>query len=189
MQNFIFSIRDQSVTNETKDYIRGKLTKLGNLTKGAESITINIVQIKTHVNDYKDLQVEILVKLPNAFVKVENKGHNINVLVDKLIPVLKKRLSRYHEIFETRREKQLGWKSKDLEKSIYIDDYIDNTNYEPYIKRKYLEENSPIHPAEAVEKMELLGHSSFLFKNIENGLYAMLYKREKGGYGLVQPKS
>lgn len=189
MQNFIFGIRDQTVTEETKEYIRNKISKLNNLAKGAESITINIVQTKTHINDFKDLQLEILVKLPNAFVKVENKGHNINVLVDKLIPVLKKRLSRYHEIFETRREKQLGWKAKDLEKSIFIDESVDNTNYEPYIKRKYLEENSPMHPAEAVEKMELLGHTSFLFKNIENGLYAMLYKREKGGYGLVQPKS
>ena len=64
----------------------------------------------------------------------------------------------------------------------------DNTDYDPYIKKKYYEDDSPMHPAEAVERMELLGHNSFIFKNIETGAYAMLYRRDKGGYGLVEPK-
>jgi len=39
---------------------------------------------------------------------------------------------------------------------------------------------------EAIERMELLGHEAFMFKNIKsNGL---VYKRKDGTYGLVEPK-
>ena len=188
MLNIIFGIRDQNITEKTKDYIREKLSKLENFIKEAENVTVNIVQTKTHKSDFKDLNIEVLIKLPKAFVKVEDKGHNVNVIIDKIVPVLQQRLKRYHQDFRTRWSDNSGWKIKELEKSMSIEHNQDNTDYDPYIKKKYYEDDSPMHPAEAVERMELLGHNSFIFKNIETGAYAMLYRRDKGGYGLVEPK-
>ena len=45
-----------------------------------------------------------------------------------------------------------------------------------------------MHPAEAIERMELFGHEAFLFKNVKNGKYSVVYKRRDGTYGLVEPK-
>jgi len=188
-KNIIFGIRDQSITEETKNYIIEKLKKIESLTKGVENITVNIFQTKRHINDFKDLQLEILIKLPKVFVKVEGKGHNVNVIFDSVMPVLVKRLKRYAQNFETRWSKNIGWKEKELKKSMIVDDEPTDTFYEPHIKRKLLTDKPPMHPAEAVERMELLGHASYLFKNIKTNNYAMIYKREKGGYGLVEPKN
>ncbi len=45
-----------------------------------------------------------------------------------------------------------------------------------------------MHPQEAIERMTLLGHKSFIFKNIENDKYAMVYIRDDGfTFGLVEP--
>ena len=188
MQNIIFGIRDQNITEDTKSYIREKLEKLEIFTKEAENITVNIVSTKNHLGNYKDLNVEVLIKLPKAFVKVEDKGHNVNVIIDKIVQVLQQRLKRYHQNYQTRWADNSGWKTKELAKSMIVDEKTNNTEYEPFIKLKYYEDDSPMHPAEAVERMELLGHNSFMFKNIETGSYAMLYRRDKGGYGLVEPK-
>jgi putative sigma-54 modulation protein len=42
--------------------------------------------------------------------------------------------------------------------------------------------------AEAVEQMELLGHTFFMFFNGETGSVNVLYKRSVGGYGVLVPR-
>lgn len=43
--------------------------------------------------------------------------------------------------------------------------------------------------AEAIEQMELLGHTFFMFFNGETGIVNVLYKRTSGGYGVLVPKT
>ncbi|MCQ2439840.1 MAG: ribosome-associated translation inhibitor RaiA [Oscillospiraceae bacterium] len=44
----------------------------------------------------------------------------------------------------------------------------------------------PMTPEEAVLQMDLLGHSFYAFRNMEeDGAFAVVYRREKGGYGLL----
>jgi putative sigma-54 modulation protein len=41
--------------------------------------------------------------------------------------------------------------------------------------------------AEAIERMELWGYNQLLFRNKATGKISMVYRREKGDYGLVEP--
>ena len=43
-------------------------------------------------------------------------------------------------------------------------------------------------PIEATMQMDLLGHSFFIFKNDQTGAINVVYRREEGGYGLLEPK-
>jgi putative sigma-54 modulation protein len=43
--------------------------------------------------------------------------------------------------------------------------------------------------AEAIEQMELLGHTFFMFYNGDSGKINVLYKRSSGGYGLLVPQN
>jgi len=190
MPNVIFSVRDIKITKETKDYIKEKLAKLLPFTEAASHISVNIVEIKSHVGEFKDISVEVLIKLPKAFVKVEETGNNVNKIIDKILPVLHRRLKRYNS-HKDRWHETAKWKTLRIKKAIVVDEPESGaipTDYAPSIKRKTLTDNTPMHPAEAIERMELIGHSSFLFKNIESNTYAMIYRRDKGGYGLVEPK-
>jgi putative sigma-54 modulation protein len=36
--------------------------------------------------------------------------------------------------------------------------------------------------------MDLLGHSFFLFRNGDNGSLNVVYRRNDGGYGLLEPQ-
>ena len=45
-----------------------------------------------------------------------------------------------------------------------------------------------MHPEEAIEQMELLGHDFFVFYNAEVGQINVLYRRRGGNYGLLQPE-
>jgi putative sigma-54 modulation protein len=46
----------------------------------------------------------------------------------------------------------------------------------------------PMYPEEAVEQMELLGHTFFVFYNAGEERFNVLYRRSDGNYGLLQPE-
>jgi putative sigma-54 modulation protein len=68
----------------------------------------------------------------------------------------------------------------------------------PFAEEEGLEEQSivrykrfPLHPMsaeEAIEQMELLGHDFYVFFNAEEEGINVLYKRNDGNYGLLQPE-
>jgi putative sigma-54 modulation protein len=45
----------------------------------------------------------------------------------------------------------------------------------------------PMFEEDAVEQMEELGHSFFVFVNAENEKVSVLYRRDDGNYGLIEP--
>jgi len=46
----------------------------------------------------------------------------------------------------------------------------------------------PMTPDEAVLQLELVGHDFFVFRNADTGDVAVVYKRNDGAYGLIEPQ-
>ena len=44
-----------------------------------------------------------------------------------------------------------------------------------------------MHVEDAIEEMEMLSHSFFLFYNLDSQEYNVVYRRHDGNYGLLQP--
>lgn len=191
MQDIQFVGRNFEFSDIEKEYVLEKVGKHENLLKTATNITFTVIENHTDHGDIRNYKAELSVYLPNAFIRVEERGRELNSLIDIIEVILKRRLTRYHDQ-SNRWSKQEPWKLKEfnelLEENSAPEEIQSYRNYEPKIKRKSYENDTPLHPAEAVEQMELIGHTSFLFKNIESGTHAMVYKRDNGGYGLVEPK-
>ena len=47
----------------------------------------------------------------------------------------------------------------------------------------------PMTVAKAAFQMQMLGHSFFMFLNSETDGYNLLYERDDGNYGLIQPEA
>jgi putative sigma-54 modulation protein len=45
----------------------------------------------------------------------------------------------------------------------------------------------PMSEDEAIDQMELLGHNFFIFYNAETAKIGVLYRREDGNYGVLEP--
>jgi len=185
-----FQVRAPKFQEATKEYILEKLSKLDKLIKSHEELVVKIDQINSSQGSFVEFKLEVTIKMPHAFIKVENHGTNMNAMIDKLISPIKKKLDRYFRQ-EDRWSEHKEWKAK---QQMPEEDIVeDNTNlvnsYEPMIRIKAYNDDTPLHPAQAVEKMELLGHNAFLFKNIETKRYAMISKLKKGGYELIQPEA
>ena len=186
-----FQVRNVELKDLTREYIVERLQKFEKLIPEFETLTVTIDKVSNSKSKNNLSKMDITLKMPHAFIKVEDRGVNINSLIDKLLAPLQKKITRYKSQ-EERWVKHKEWKTIQIENLSQIDDEIHNeivpSNYEPLIKRKYYEDDTPIHPTEAIERMELLGHEHFLFKNIENSKYAIIIKNKNIGYELIQPK-
>lgn len=173
-----------------KAYLDEKLTKHEELLKTATSIKAEFIESVSSKGVKNDFRFEINVALPNALVRVEERGEDMYALVDKVTDVLTRRVKRYLD-------KQSNWDGvtpwsdlealQDLEEdAVEVEDnYI---GYVPKISvRKNMDNMSPMFESEAIERMELLGDRQILFKNSQTGKISMIYKNERGQYCLVQP--
>jgi ribosomal subunit interface protein len=186
-----FQVRNIELKDVTKEYIIERLQKFEKLIPNCENLTVTIDRISNSKIKNNLSKIDITIKMPHAFIKVESKGSNINSILDKLLSPLQKKIIRYKSQ-EERWVKHKEWKTIQIENTTQGEEEIQNnevpSNYEPLIKRKYYQDDSPIHPAEAIERMELLGSQQFLFKNIENNRYAIIVKDKNSSYELIQPK-
>ena len=94
-------------------------------------------------------------------------------------------------------ERQLRKNKARLEKRLRKDAFVrtaEETSFAPdepeeeyQIIRSKRFAMKPMSPEEAVLQMNLLGHTFFAFRNEEEGeAFAVVYKRDDGGYGLIQ---
>ena len=64
--------------------------------------------------------------------------------------------------------------------------YDEDENLDIVIERRKKFDMKPMSPEEAVLQMELVGHDFYMFRNIDTDEISIVYRRETGGYGLIE---
>jgi len=191
-ENIQISFVGMEPTEALKKYTLEKILKHENLWKEATSIEIYLKENKYSRGVDKDFRIDINVVLPKSPVRVEVVGGDMYANIDEGTDTLARRLKRYHDK-EEYWEGKTPWKILEadaaLEAIVKEEDIEDYSNYVPKVAvRKKITDMTPLEEAEAIEKMELLGYDQLLFKNKNTGKISMIYRRVKGGYGLVEPE-
>lgn len=176
-------------TEPIKKYVIEKIGKHEHLLSDAISVEVFLKENINRRGIDHDFRIDINVSLPNSTVRVEVKGPQMYAIIDEASDTLARRIKRYID----RRSYWEGvtpWKviEADSLNNTPIEVSDDYSDYVPSISvRKKIEDMSPLEEGEAIEKMELLGYNQLLFRNKLTGKISMLYKRESGDYGLVEP--
>ena len=126
--------------------------------------------------------VEITLRTGKHMFRAESTTNSFHKSVDEDFDKIKKQIRRHKDklISKKRNEANLYPLFDSSE-----NDVEDNENQE-LIKIKDFKV-SPISVDDAIMQMELLGHTFYAFQNIETGSINVLYKRDNGGYGLLNP--
>lgn len=75
----------------------------------------------------------------------------------------------------------------DDEASTLVPDVVEESEFEVVRTKKF-----PIKPMtvdEAILQMDLLGHTFYAFKNEDGGAFSVVYRRNNGGYGLIEDET
>ena len=76
----------------------------------------------------------------------------------------------------------------DIAEDVPAYDVSDEVNVEQDIIRRKHVELMPMSEGEAIEQMELLDHAFYMFMNADTKQINVLYRRDIGGYGILQPE-
>lgn len=177
-------------TEAIKSYVNEKISKNDQLNEEARGMEVIFTDNSSHRGTNKDFRVDINVLVPNSLIHVEEIGADMYAAVDKATDVLFRRYKKYC----SKKSEWKGtepWKVEEADSSFFEEpdeEQFYSAEYIPKIAvRKKLEDMTPIEEAEAIERMELMGYRQLLFKNKTTGKISMVYKRDRGGYGIVEP--
>ncbi len=169
-----YTARKVNLRDNFKERVEKKLKKFEKIF--SEDATVNVVVTMNKNNQI----VEITIKDNSMVYRAEKTQLEMNDAVDKCIDVLGRQLRKN----KAKLEKKL--------KSGSIDDLFEAPAEEldeeefKVVRTKQIP-IKPITVDEAILQMNLVGHKFYMFTNVDTGEVNVVYCRDDGAYGLLEP--
>ncbi len=162
-----------NASNHLKETIEKKLEKLGKYFSSEIEATVML-------STEKDRQkVEATISVKGTIFRAEDVSADAYEGIDRVVEKLSSQMSR----FKTKLQK----KYKDNKEFMFSD--IPEIPEEPddiKVVRTKKFQLEPMNVDEAIMQMELLGHTFFVFLNMESDSVNVVYERKNGDYGLLE---
>jgi len=178
------SSKNMEISLEVQSYVE---KKIGKLTHYLPNITEAKVEI--HEENTKSPQdrftVQVTLSSKGILLRGEERGERVRIAVDAVAEVLARQIKRYKgKLYDKGRGVSLARQSAVSEEA---SSNVGASAW-PNIVRVKRFAVKPMLLSEAAEQMELLGHSFFLFINADSDELSLLYRRDDGNYGLIEPE-
>ena len=168
--------RNFRATAKIKNYLKKRLGKLDRLL---DSDTEAII---TLIGERKIQRIEVTIPV-NGFILRGEEGHeDMLTAIDLVTDKLEKQLVRSKERFSKKGQVSVA-KFPTLAGVSPASD--DDMEMKVRIKRY---STMPMSIDEAITRMDMLGHTFFVFNNSETGEANVVYLRHDGHYGLLEPE-
>jgi putative sigma-54 modulation protein len=174
--------KNVEITERLQDYVE---TKIGKLDRYLPSISEAWVELSSEgAKAAQDRQVcQVTVRANGTILRAEERSDDMFYSIDTVLDKMYRQIARY------KGKRQNRWRSSAaMPEPLPIDIEEDEEEEGTRIVRTKRFPMTPMHPEEAVEQMELLGHDFFVFFNGDEGRLNVLYRRKDGDYGLLQPE-
>ncbi|MBQ8506434.1 MAG: ribosome-associated translation inhibitor RaiA [Clostridia bacterium] len=170
---FVYTSKDMAVSDSLKTRVEKKLGKLERYFREEPEATVRFKVQKGARNI-----VEITVNAAGTILRAEESSNDMYLSIDHAVDKLESQIRRHR----TKLEKRI--RTAELEPVVEAPVYEEQT-YDIVRRKKFA--IKPMSIEDAITQMELLGHDFFLFMNEEDENMNVLYRRNDGSYGLLQP--
>ena len=171
---YIIRSQKQDNTEAIKNYIQSKLSKLDKYFEDSDEIEATVLT-KTKG---RDQAIEVTIPTKHFTLRNEESHEDLYAAIDKIVDKLERQIRKNKEKINKKINKTI---IKDFDYDLQ-DEYEED---ESIVKRKQIE-LKPIDEEEAIIQMEMLGHSFFVFRNINTQKVCILYKRKNKDYGIIE---
>ena len=187
--------KNLELTGALKEYTESKIEKATHHYKDiVKEADIHLSIEKNPRVSFQTAEVTIFANgtVIRAEEKTENLYSSIDLVSNKLCRKLRKYKERnnktiYNNQFKNRESFPIETTESRFLDEALLKEGIEASLPEPSIKNKYFEMN-PISSEEARKQLDLIDHDFYVFRNKKNNELQVIYKRNHGGYGLIQAK-
>lgn len=181
-----YNIRGErlEVTSALRDYVE---KKIGKLERYFDTPPASDVNVKLSV--IKDVHsVEVMIPLTGVLLRAEERNDDMYACIDLVADKLERQI-RKHKTKVNRKFRQDGVRT------------LFKENFEAAVDRTHMEDNEdelelvrtkqftlkPMDTEEAILQMNMIGHNFFVFSNMDTSEVNVVYKRDDGRYGVIEP--
>ncbi len=187
--------KNLELTGALKEYTEAKIEKATHHYKDiVKEADIHLSIEKNPRVSFQTAEVTIFANgtVIRAEEKTENLYSSIDLVSNKLCRKLRKYKERNNKTIHNKQFKNKDSLPIESMESNFLDEALfgegtEASLPEPSIKNKYFE-MTPISSDEARKQLDLIDHDFYVFRNKKNNELQVIYRRNHGGYGLIQSK-
>ena len=179
-----------TVTDAIHDYVEQKLEKA---VKHFQNLT---TKIDVHLSVARNARIsnkhkaEVTVYANGKVIRAQEHSENLYASIDLVSDKIARQLRKYKEKNLSKKTHAQIKTSDPLEEKSVEEDLIGDRQPElplEVVRMKYFA-MPPMSIKDALEQLQLVDHDFYMFRNQETGEINVIYMRNHGGYGIIQPR-
>ena len=173
---FTFTCKKISLNDSVKEYAEKKISKLDRyFQEDVEAFVTFAVEKKNRC------VVELTIRSANGTLfraQEEDPDGDMRGAIDAVVNFIERRIRKN----KTRLAKNL--RAEALAPEVPEFEVAEDAEYEIVRTKRFAVK--PMTTEEAILQMNLLGHAFYVFRSVDSGTVCVVYRRNNGGYGLIE---
>jgi putative sigma-54 modulation protein len=179
------------ITDSIREYVTQKVEKAVNHFQDLTlEVDVHLSVAKNPRNNSKQT-AEVTIFANKMVIRAEESSENLYASIDLVSDKIARQLRKYKEKRLSKKSSSVRTPSNEIiEEPPIIDDLIGNRSPElpkEVVRTKYFV-MTPMTVEEALEQLQLVDHDFYMFRNADTGEINVIYERNHGGYGVLQPR-
>ncbi len=177
------------ITDAIRDYVHQKVEKAANHFQNLTT------EIDVHLSVARNPRIntkqtaEVTIYANGSVIRAEESSESLYASIDLVADKIARQLRKFKEKRQDKNYPRKEERVADLSSVVADDLTSDRTPELPeeVVRTKYFA-MAPLTIREALEHLELVDHDFYMFHNTETGEINVIYERNHGGYGVIQPR-
>ncbi len=182
--------RNVDVTSRLQEHVEKKVSKLDRYLPNIQEVRVDLaIEKRKQGNDQSIAQLTLRNTRGVILRSEEKREPDIYAALDVALDKMYRQIERYKGKRKRRgqRDDALDWETVEPVPLDELEGAEEEEAKLSIVRRKQVE-LVPMSEEEAIDQMELLGHDFFIFYNAETARIGVLYRREDGNYGVLEPE-
>ncbi|TAF56787.1 MAG: ribosome-associated translation inhibitor RaiA [Oscillatoriales cyanobacterium] len=176
------------ITDSLRDYVDQKVKKAVNHFQNLTTEVDVHLSIEKNPRITSSQAAEVTIYANGTVIRAHETSESMYASIDLVADKIARQLRKYKE---KRFTKKAAASAKDAPAPVTPIVELD-TDREPelpsdVVRMKYFA-MAPMTVEEALEQLQLVDHDFYMFLNADSGEINVIYERNHGGYGLIQPR-
>ena len=178
------------ITDAIREYVNQKIEKaIAHFDYLLTEVDVNLsVARNPRISPMKQ-SAEVTLYVNGSVVRAQESSENLYASIDLVSDKIARQLRKYKE---KRRER----KREPVKTSLALAEQPTvselTANREPELPKNVLRSKyfamPPMSVEEALHQLEIIDHDFYMFRNADSGEINVIYERNHGGYGVIQPR-
>ncbi|NEO29572.1 MAG: ribosome-associated translation inhibitor RaiA [Symploca sp. SIO3C6] len=179
------------ITDAIRDYVNQKIEKAVNHFQSITTeVDVNLsVARNPRINSKQTAEVTIYAN--GTVIRAQESNDDLYASVDLVADKIQRQLRKYKEKLQNKKTQSQRKKGIVVNDTPVAENLIGDRSPElpsEVLRMKYFA-MPPMTIEEALEQLQLVDHDFFMFRNVSTNEINVIYERNHGGYGVIQPRN